>query len=331
MNQRYTNNTGLSLFAQVYLATDHYDHTNAGLSATSLLKPIKQVLLPHRIPVEQRVVDVIEQVSNRTGSSIHDGFEAAWKDDRLPETLKSLGYPPGVISKIRVNPTKEEVAKGDIIPVFMEQRLSKNVQGIKVTGKFDAVVNGEVEDLKNTSVWKYMSGKTEDYIMQGSIYRWLGPELITKDWMNVTFHIKNWERSGQARYGEGYPAAQMITKRLKLHSIEATDAYVNQRVSDLIRLRDVSEDLMPKCSDSDLWRKETQWRYFKNPAKAYEPGARSTKNFDNKADAYLQLAKDGNVGVVMERPGQVTACKFCSAFLVCKQKDDLIASGDLIV
>ena len=331
MSQRYTNNTGVSLFAAVYLATDHYDHNNAGLSATSLLKPIKQVLLAHRVPEEQRVLDVIDMASNRTGSSIHDGFEAAWNDPRLPETLASLGYPAGVISKIRVNPTKEEVAKGGIIPVYMEQRLSKNVQGIKVTGKFDAVVNGEVEDLKNTSVWKYMSGKTEDYIMQGSIYRWLGPEIITKDWMNLTFHIKNWERSGAARYGEGYPPAQILTKRLKLLSLAETEAYVQKRVSDLIRLRDVDEDLMPPCSDSDLWRKEPQWRYFKNAAKAYEPGARSTKNFTNAADAAIQLAKDGNTGVVMHKPGQVTACKFCAAAPVCRQRQALIASGDLIV
>lgn len=331
MSQRYTNNTGVSLFAAVYLATDHYDHSNAGLSATSLLKPIKQVLLPHRVPEAERVVDVIEMASNRTGSSIHDGFEAAWKDDRLPETLKSLGYPAGVISKIRVNPTQEEVAKGDIIPVYMEQRLSKNVQGIKVTGKFDAVVNGEVEDLKNTSVWKYMAGKDAEYIMQGSIYRWLGPHIITKDWMNLTFHIKNWERSGAARFGEGYPPQQILTKRLKLHSLETTEAYVQQRVSDLIRLRDVSEDLMPPCTDYDLWRKDPQWRYYKNPAKAYEPGARSTKNFDNAADAAIQLSKDGNVGVVMHRLGQVTACKFCSAAPVCQQRLALIASGDLIV
>lgn len=331
MTQRYTNNTGLSLFAQVYLATDHYDHSNAGLSATSLLKPIKQVLLPHRVPVEQRVVDISEMVGNRTGSSIHDGFEAAWKDDRLPETLKSLGYPAGMIEKIRVNPTQAEVTAGGIIPVYMEQRLSKNVQGIKVTGKFDAVVNGEVEDLKNTSAWKYMSWKIEDFIMQGSIYRWLGPHIITKDWMNLTFHIKNWERSGSVRFGDKYPPAQMITKRLQLHSIEMTEAYVQQRVADLIRLRDMDEDAMPPCTDYDLWRKEAQWRYYKNPAKAYEPGSRSTKNFDNAHDAAMQLSKDGNVGVVLERPGQVTACKYCSAATVCKQRLALIASGDLIV
>ena len=55
----------------------------------------------------------------------------------------------------------------------------------------------------------------------------------------------------------------------------------------------------------------------------------AVKNFDNKQDAYIRLAEDGNVGIVKEQPGQVTACKYCSAFSICSQKDQLIAAGDL--
>ena len=42
---RYTNNTNLSLYAQVFLATDWYDKEVAGLSVTTLLKPVRQVVL----------------------------------------------------------------------------------------------------------------------------------------------------------------------------------------------------------------------------------------------------------------------------------------------
>jgi hypothetical protein len=327
---KYTNNTGLSLFAQVYLATDHYDFSQAGLSATTLIKPIKQVILAHRVPAEHQIIDVVDNVANRNGSSIHDGFERAWLDPRLQETLVAVNVPEAVAKKVRVNPTQEEVAAGGIIPVYMEQRHSKNILGIKVTGKFDAVVNGEVEDLKNTSTWKYMSGKDEDYILQGSIYRFLAPHIITKDWMNLTFNFTDWSAM-QSRIMPGYPPNKMLTKRLQLLSYDETEDYVTRRVGDLIRLKDATEEAMPLCSDKDLWRKEDQYRYYKNPQKAYEPGARSTKNFDNQHDAAVQLSKDGNVGVVIKRSGEVTACKYCSAFMACKQKDALIASGDLIV
>lgn len=330
--QKYTNNTGLSLFAQVFLATDHYDFSEAGISATTLLKPMKQVILAHRVPKELRIIDVADQIPNRVGASIHDGFERAWtqQPEKLQAVLESLNIPKAVAHKVRVNPTQAEVAAGNIIPVYMEQRLSKNVLGYKVTGKFDAVINGEVEDLKNTNTWKYMAGKDEDYIAQGSIYRWLGPHIITKDWMNLTFNFTDYSKA-QARGSDKYPPARMLTKRLQLWPIEKTEAFVTQRVQDLVRLKDADEALMPMCSDKDLWRRDPQWRYYKNKDNAYKPGSRSTKNFDNAGDAAAQLAKDGNVGVVVKREGEVTACRYCPAFLVCKQKDALIASGDLIV
>ena len=50
--RRYTNNTNLSMYAQVYLATDWYDKEEAGLSVTTLLKPIKSVVFETESLVE---------------------------------------------------------------------------------------------------------------------------------------------------------------------------------------------------------------------------------------------------------------------------------------
>ena len=58
---------------------------------------------------------------------------------------------------------------------------------------------------------------------------------------------------------------------------------------------------------------------------------RSTKNFDNRHDAYIRLAEDGNVGIVVEVRGQVNACKYCAAFNICTQKDEYLKSGDLVL
>lgn len=327
--QTYTNNTGLSLFAQVFLATDYYDFDKAGISATTLLKPIKQVILGAQVPQELRVIDVIEKVTNRNGAAIHDGFERAWHNPKLAEVLESLGLPPAVISKVRVNPTEEEVQAGGIIPVYMEQRLSKQIAGQLVTGKFDAVVDGVVEDLKNTKVWKFISAKDEDYIWQGSIYRWLDPKKITKDYMNLTFNFTDWKQS-EAAYVKNYPPAAMLTKRLQLKSVEETEAFVTRRVNDLIRLKDAPEESLPPCDDIALWRKPSQWRYYSDATKAYQPGAKSTKNFDDAASAIAHKASQGK-GVIIEKTGEVLACKYCAAFPICKQKDTLIASGDLSV
>lgn len=331
MAAKYSNRGGLSIYAQVFLATDWYDHEQAGLSATTLLKPIKQVILGKRVEEGMVIPDVADQIASSVGSAVHDGFEKAWTNNPdLVNTLISVGVAPGAAKKVVVNPTPAQVEAGGIIPAYFEIRLQKEVMGIKVTGKFDAVIDGVVEDLKTTSVWTYMKGrKDEDYIAQGSIYRWLDPKLITKDYMNLTFQFTDWSKAQS--FADGYPPERMLTKRFNLWPVDKTEAYVVKRVEDLVRLMDAPEEMLPRCSDDDLWRSDTVWKYYKNPQKAYEPGARSTKNFTNAGDAAYQLSKDGNVGVVVERKGEVKACLYCPGYMVCKQKDELIASGDLIV
>jgi hypothetical protein len=88
------------------------------------------------------------------------------------------------------------------------------------------------------------------------------------------------------------------------------------------------EGELPLCTDKELWRKEPAYKYYKNPASAAS-GSRSTKNFDTIAEAHARLLEDGNVGTVVEVPGEVVACKYCNAFPVCTQKDALIADGSL--
>lgn len=326
---KLTNNTGLSLFAQVYLAHETYDREEAGLSVTALLKPVKQIILARRVPEGMASSDVADMIASSNGTAIHDAFEGAWKSPKLVDTLKRLGYPEGVAKKVRVNPSAEEVAAGGIIPVYTEIRSAKTVLGIRVTGKFDFIGDGAVEDLKNTSVWKFLNADFEHYILQGSMYRWLNPTLVTKDWMNLTFQFTDWNGRDRNMNPDNYPPARMHTRRLQLMGIEETEKWVERKVQQLIALEHAPEEEMPECTDKELWRKADTYRYFSKPEKAHEPGARSTKNFTDKAEADLHVATKG--GVIVTKRGGVTGCKYCNAFLACKQKDALIAAGDLIL
>ena len=57
-----------------------------------------------------------------------------------------------------------------------------------VSGKYDLVLDGQLSDYKSTSVWTYIYGsKVEDYIKQGSIYKWLSPDKITSDYININY------------------------------------------------------------------------------------------------------------------------------------------------
>ena len=320
---KYANTSAVPLSLAVFLATDNYDHDSATISATALLKPIRQIILGARVPEGDSVVDLIQMMPSRMGSAIHDAIERSWKDNHAT-ALSALGYPDKVIEKIRINPDPSELGNG-IIPIYLEQREKKQVGKFLVSGKFDFIGDGRVEDFKSTSTYTAMRGTNDEkYILQGSIYRWLNPKKITKDEMAIQFIFTDWSKA-KAMTDPKYPQQRIQQKILPLKSVLETDAFVKRKLTQIDQLWDAPEESLPLCSDEDLWRSEPVFKYYKNPQKM----ARSTKNFDTRQEAYTHRAEDGNVGIVVEVPGQVTACKYCSAFALCSQKDALIAVGDL--
>lgn len=320
----YTNGTGVPLSVAVFLATDHYDHDPSAISATTLLRPIRQTILGSRVPEDLAQVDILSLVKSRMGTAIHDGIERAWKQNYV-RAMKSLGYPDHVIERVVVNPEPGTELPEDAIPVYMENREYRTLNGVTISGKYDFVAEGRLEDFKSTTTYTWInSNKDEDYCLQGSIYRWLNPKIITQDHMAIQFIFTDW-MPGRAMQDPNYPNRPIEPRLIPLMSLDKTEEYIAGRLEDLQRYRDVAEEELPLCSDKDLWRKDPTFKYYKNPEKRQ----RSTKNFDNAADAYDRLAQDGNVGVVVEVPGQVTACHYCKAFPICSQKDSLIANGSL--
>lgn len=324
---KYANTSSVPLSLAVFLATDNYDHDQDQntISATTLIKPIRQIVLGARVPEDMTPVDLVNLVPSRMGSAIHDAIERSWKDN-YTNALANLGYPKRVIEKIRINPKPEELTDG-MIPVYMEQRAHKKVGKFTISGKYDFIGDGRVEDFKSTSTYTAMNNTNDEkYIWQGSIYRWLNPAIITKDEMAIQFIFTDWSKA-KAMQDPKYPQQRIQQRLLPLKSLQETDAFINRKLNQIEQYWDAKEEDIPLCTDADLWRSEPVFKYYKNPEKR----ARSTKNFDNRHDAQLRYIEDGSVGIVVEQPGQVTACKYCPAFAVCSQKDALIASGDLVL
>lgn len=331
MTQTYTNSTGLPLSVAVYLATDHYDHkaVGDGISATTLLKPIKQVILSKRVTGQEGIPDVAGMVSSRIGTSIHNGIKHAWEHNH-EAALRSLGVPEMVIKKVVVNPQPDADLTGKI-PVYLEVRTSRVIEGMKVSGEFDFVAEGGLEDHKSTGVFTFMNNtKDDDYILQGSIYRWLNPKIITKDTIGINFIFMDWSAAQAMQQPNKYPQSRILQKKYNLLSLVETEEYVKTRIKTLLSLWNAPEALLPMCTDKDLWRTEPVFKFYKDPAKATVKGARSTKNFDTLLEANQHKAATGGVGLVKTVPGQVKACPFCPGAPVCEQRKALIASGDLI-
>lgn len=314
---RLTNNTGISLPLAVWLASDNYDFNanRKAISATSLLKPVRQLLLRERLTEKtSETPDVSEFIASRLGHSIHDGIERAWTQ-QYRSSLKKLGYPDHLIDAVQINPTTPVAGT---IPVYLELRTEREFMGYIISGKFDMVLEGQLNDFKSTSVWSYIKGsKDEDYRLQGSIYKWLNPDKITGNQIIINFIFTDWQGM-MAKTTKGYPQQRVLNYPVDLMSLQETENWIRRKIQELEAAADLPEAELPRCTDKDLWRSDDKFKFFSNPAKT---DGRATKNFDTQADANAHAAKLGK-GVVIKVPGQVKACGYCPAFPICTQKDE---------
>jgi hypothetical protein len=239
--------------------------------------------------------------------------------------LRKLGYPERVVKMVRVNPTDaERAADPDMLPVYIEQRATREIDGYVIGGKYDMVIEGRLNDFKSTSTYTYINNTNEEkYSLQGSIYRWLNPDKITDDFIYIQFIFTDWS----ARFAKSdpkYPRSRVLELPVRLKSLAETEAYIRSKLRDITRLQNAPESELPRCTPEELWQSDPVFKYYKNPAST----ARSTKNFTSLHEANFHLASQG-VGIVRTVPGEVRACRYCPAFAVCSQKNEYIASGDL--
>lgn len=334
MTQTYANVGDVPLALAVFLASDYYDHdhTPNTISATTLLKPLRQIVLPSRIPPGEGLSNLADMMNNRMGAAIHDGIEKAWVTNHRP-AMAALGYPKHVIDRVKINPSDAQVlaceAEGmDIIPIYLEQRLKRQMGKWIVTGKFDFVGEGRVQDFKSTSVWTYKNQvNANKYTQQGSIYRWLNPTLIHQDEMDIHYIFTDWKGAMQ-KSDPSYPPRRFHKQSFPLMSLGETEQFIRTKVNLIDQHWDTPEEELPLCDDEELWRSEPIFKYYKS---GDITKSRSTKNFESRQDAVIHMTTNGGVGAIKEVPGQVTACKYCPAFAICSQKDTLIASGDLLM
>ncbi|MEA2037095.1 MAG: hypothetical protein U9O94_06275 [Nanoarchaeota archaeon] len=325
--RKYTNIHDISPALAVFLLYDDYDHDSRlnTLSATGLLKSTRQMVLIHQNKTADKQIDISDLVASRMGSALHDGCEKAWKDPKaLKEAVKLWGVSPTVFAKIKINP--EKVNEGDI-PVYIEQRHEKKIKGWNISGKYDLVLDGTLNDYKSTSCWGYIyDSNAAKYSLQGSIYKWLNPEKITSDYININFIFTDWS-AVKARQDRTYPQLRVITKKYPLMSIEDTEQWIMNKLIVMDSLKDSPQESLPECSKEELWATDTVYKYYKNPSKL----SRATKNFSTMDEALTRKASDGDVGIIKTVPGQVKACRYCPVIDLCTQAQQLKAEGRLVL
>lgn len=312
-----TNKFDIPLLLAAWLMADDYDyiHDPKYISATGLMKPLRELILSPRVDTSQlEPEDLSDRISRVLGNSVHSAVENVWLNDKTRDgVLKSLGINP---EQVEVNPEKPNPEKTQ---VYIEQRAFKKLLGFTVGGKFDAVIEGIVHDIKTTSAWAWVKGtRDEDFKLQGSIYRWLNPDKITEDYLRVCFVFTDWQ-SGLAANTPGYPDQRVKYKDIPLYSIEETENWVRNKIQQLIKYMGSDDVDIPLCTDEDVWMTEPSYRYFTDPTKI---DGRATRVFAKPEDAQKHLTEKGKGIIISTAPVAKKCSNYCSAFLVCKQKDN---------
>lgn len=324
---KYTNNSDVSLPLAVWLMHDDYDYDSRAnvISATSLLKPTRALILKYQNSGLDKEVDITDLVSARMGSAIHAIAEEAWSNkDNIKKALSAMGT-SNLFDKFVINSDKP--VDEDQIPVYVEQRHETTVGDYIISGKYDLVLDGTLSDYKSTSVWTYIyDSNALKYTQQGSIYKWLAPDRITDNKISIQFIFTDWS-GAQAKRDPKYPQSRLVTKDYPIWSVEQTDRFIKEKLQLISKLKDTPQDSLPECTSEELWESETKYKYYKNPSKM----ARATKNYDTMDEASVRLATDGNIGVIETVRGEVKACRYCEVVGVCSQAKNLQAQGRLVL
>lgn len=290
---------------------------------TSLLKSTRQIVLSARASPGEAIMleDISNRLASRIGTSLHNSIELAWTEN-YKQALLDLGYPGGAVRRVVINPEPEELDE-DSIPLYFEKRTEKQVGSWIISGQFDLIYDHQVQDIKSTSVFTYIN-RTNDlkYSQQGSLYRWLNPDLIKKDDMAVQFIFKDWNKN-MVKNDPRYPKLPVLEHTVPLMSVAQTDTFVLGKIMEIDKYMGSPESEIPFCTDEDLWRRDTQYKYYSKP-----DAKRASKNFDNMADAQMHLANKG-VGEIREVKSQPTACLYCAAAPNCSQYKGFVANGEI--
>ena len=326
MALEYTNKNNVSLALAVFLMYDNYEYDERpnSISATGLIRPLRQLVLSKQNPALLKTVDIADLVATRMGSAIHKGCEDAWTDPQnVKNALKVLGASEEAINNIKINPP---YVKPGETPVYVEQRAEKEIIDFVISGKYDLVLDGTLNDYKSTSVWTYIFDSNADsYVKQGSIYKWLSPDKITSDYININYIFTDWSAAKARMVTKSYPQIKTLTKQYPLWSTEETQNWIMNKIEAYKALANTPQEGLPQCTDEELWATEETFKYYKNPNKL----DRSTKNFKTMDEALVRKSADGDVGIIKTVPGEVKACRYCPVIGICTQAETMLAEGRL--
>lgn len=221
-----------------YLSIDNYDYKAKGdsFSATELLNPVQVILLKRR-HADEITVDAADRLWVMLGNGVHAILENE---------------------------------KG-IEPI---ERLTAEVLGVKISGKWDRIKNNKITDYKVTSAFTVMyRSREQEWMEQLSIYRWLyfkryGVLLDSKGY--IVALLRDW--AAKELSNARYPRAGAVEIELNLMSPEETEDFLEHKIKKIKKAEKVKDKDLPKCTDKERWWNENK-KVFNRCARYCEAAA----------------------------------------------------------
>jgi len=305
-----TNKTGISFPSAAMLCLDDYDYNPDPwtISATSLIKSTKSIVLGKQYPNDKSSIDISSLIPSVMGSAMHAWLEKSMKSEEVRERLYSM------------------FSIKDAPDITTEHRASRKIGRWTVSGKFDMIIDRQLIDLKTCSVWSdIFDSNREQYILQGSIYRWLNPNIIINDTIQIDKWFTDWQKK-EAKKKPEYPQLRIKTQHYPLMTNAETEEWLKDKLYGIQSNLKNEQDEMPPCTKDELWQNDAKYKVFKTDQsnRAMNGGVKSSMN---EALAF----QEDKGGVIKIFKSEVKACNWCNAMAVCDQAAEYIKSGLLVV
>ena len=317
------NDLGIDWIIAAWLSSNTYTGSNnqTSISASNFCRSVRQNVLSRVMQYngEEEPTDISTMLSSSIGTALHRDIQAVWENDEIiTNALKNLGYSDERIRRIHVNP--EYPIEGDT-NLWFEKRVEKEINGWKITGQFDLVVNDTIHDFKSTKTYITRNKTKEgDYKIQLSIYRWLNQEIITND-IGVIHYINTDYNQNYVHSYNDYPLHPFTSINVPLMSIQETEEFICKRIRDIEYYTENLTEL-PRCNDHTLMIDKPIWQYF-----ASSTSTKASKNFDTKLEALQYMSNKGNKGMVKAKEQEPIGCKYCNCKKACTQYKDFVIRG----
>jgi hypothetical protein len=223
-----TNREGLplSICRAIDLALDSYEGPRPGLldrivSVTDLIQPVRIQILKrtHRDEIVEDYADLLWAME---GTALHSWIARANSMDDQWFNMRLECY------------------------YFRNWKLSGELD------EYDPV-SKTIRDFKRTSAWSVIRGKDE-WAAQLNIYAWLmercHPTLYATKVEHLEVHAMCRDWSEHNTKVKGYPQSQHVTIEIPMWGYEATEAFIEDRISAL----EAGILALPLCTDEERWK-----------------------------------------------------------------------------